>query len=173
MKRSLVTTAIFALLATPAILAAPGHTDATVSTSRYPTNISIGPAMYIPGGDTALPGFALSIATPATGDYPLYVGVDTGFYFATGAEFAGNIPVLATMYIEFAHGSKVSPLMGVSAGPSFGVGRDARPAVFGMVFKPGLNISLSNSLSLNIESRVGVLGSTFVFLPQITAAFLL
>lgn len=150
----------------------PGRSEITQAKMAPSTTIlSVGPALEIPGEGKALPGFSFSAATPVSSTVPLYVGADAGFYLDTADKFKGNIPVMAVMYLEFATGGRVHPLLGVSAGPVFGVGEGQKSVQFGMLLKPGLNISLSNDIDLNIESRLGVYGSTFVYLPQIAASF--
>ena len=134
------------------------------------TSVNFGPSMLIPGAGSAYPGFALSFAIATNLEIPLYVGVDTGYYFETSPTYGGHLPLMATMYAEFTPASKIRPIIGVSAGPTFGI---SRPTVFGMLLKPGVNVHVTSSIEVNIESRVGVLGSTLVFMPQIAACFAL
>ena len=145
----------------------------TTSTKGFATTITVGPSLNIPGAGGALPGFAFTAATNVAHDVPLYVGADSGFYFTGAPTFHGQVPVLATMYFEFVSTSnpRVRPLLGVSAGPTFGVGEGQQAAQFAMFAKPGINIQLADGIDLNIESRLGVVGSTFTYLPQVAASF--
>ncbi len=166
---------IAALLAASSLMAAPtGSSSANFSTHSVPnTVLSVGPALNIQGAGKALPGLNFTAVTAAAPGVPLYIGVDAGFFFNNEPNFNGVLPVLGTMYYEFPTGAATRPMLGVSGGPVFGIGENQESARFGMLLKPGLNIRMADTVGITIESRIGVFGSTFVYLPQVSAHFML
>lgn len=165
-----------ALLIGSTVFAAPaGSSSVTYSepSSVANTMLSVGPALEIQGSDKALPGFNFTAVTSAASGVPLYVGAEAGFFFTNDPKFNGVLPVMGTMFYEFPTGAATRPFLGVSAGPVFGVGENQTSARFGMLLKPGLNIKMAPTVGLTIESRIGVFGSQFVYLPQVAAHFTL
>lgn len=157
-------------LVTTALMAAPMGSSSVHGTVAN-TVLSVGPALDIRGAGKALPGMNFTAVTSAAPGVPLYVGVDAGFFFNNEPKFNGELPVLGTMYYEFQTGGSIRPVLGVSGGPVFGVGDNAESARFGMLMKPGVNIRMAETVGVSIESRIGVFGSTFVYLPQVAAHF--
>lgn len=165
---------VLAFLVSTGLVAAPAGSS---SVSFSPTHVaktilSVGPAIDIPGSNKALPGMNFTAVTSAAPGVPLYVGVDAGFFFKNDP-FIGELPILGTLYYEFVTGGATRPVLGVSAGPVFGVGNNPESARFGMLLKPGVNIRMADTVGLTLESRIGVFGSQFVYLPQISASFAL
>lgn len=173
MKLTLVTL----LFVSSGVWAATSQTSTgTYATGRVAnTVLGVGPALHINGDvkGKALPGMNFTAVTTAAPGVPLYVGVDAGFFFNNDPKFNGVLPVLGTMYYEFPTGASVRPVLGVCAGPVFGLGDNQDSARFSMLIKPALNIHMAETVGLSIESKVGVIGSTFVYLPQISAHFTL
>lgn len=102
-------------------------------------------------------------------DLPLYLTGDTGPYFYTGYSFQVMVPILLGMDYHFQiPDSSIRPIFGVGLGPVIG-----SRVVFGMLFRPGLIFDIHRSVSLNIELRLGVIASSFAFVPQFGARFAL
>ena len=171
MKLSLLT-----ILVSSGLWAATQTSTATFQSGRVAnTVLSVGPSLHINGdaNGKALPGLNFTAVTTAAPGVPLYIGVDTGFFFDNDPKFNGVLPVLGTMYYEFPTGAAVRPVLGVCAGPAFGLGDNQHSARFAMLIKPGLNIHMAETVGLTIESKVGNIGSTFIYMPQIAANFTL
>ncbi|MBI3295939.1 MAG: hypothetical protein HYZ71_14530 [Deltaproteobacteria bacterium] len=166
---------IVALMAAGYVMAAPVTTTSGSFAPGHIANtvLAIGPAIQIPGASKALPGIEFSAVTAAAPSVPLYVGVDASFFFTTDTanKFVGSLPILGTMYYEFQTGGAVRPKLGVSAGPVFGIGDNQQSARFGMLATPALHIRMAETVGITIESKIGVFGSEFVYMPQVAAHF--
>lgn len=134
-----------------------------------PTSIVIAPSLLV-ADNGAAPGVIAQFSTPVMGSTPLFFTVDFGPYFYSnyfGTSVA--IAALAGMDYRFAlPRTKIRPLFGVNFGPAFG-----RRVVFAMLFRPGVDFPLSADVELNLETRFGVIASSFVFLPQFGVRFVL
>lgn len=130
-------------------------------------------AAIITGEGAALPGVNLGVATRISNEAPLYLGGEFGAYISTGYSSYALFPFLASMYYQFEPHAVVHPLVGMMAGPVLATGGGVSTARFALMFRPGVNIELGKRAVLNLEPRFGVLGSDFVFAPQMGAVFAL
>jgi hypothetical protein len=134
-----------------------------------------GPAFYLTpspgviiGGGTGLPGFNLQFGAKVVRRLPLHVTVDAGPYFYSGYYgFRVAVPILfGADYEFFIPGSNVSFVAGVNFGPVV-----SSAVTFGMLFRPGINVSLERGLDFSFEPRFGVIGGFFAFVPQLGIRF--
>ena len=165
--------------------AIPGErTDATAF-------LSVGPGLALYGGSI---GWALNIGalTQLGGNPNLFYGLDTGLNFwsfpsaagAAGTQITGAtaIQVLPTMLYRFDIASSVLfPYAGVSLGPNLyleeqttgGTKSTQASVLFQAMLRPGFYTKLGKSVSLQVEAKMGLLRSSFIFLPQASAVFAL
>lgn len=131
--------------------------------------LTVAPAVLVMEGD-GLPGLNFQLSTRIVRDVPLYLTADVGpFFHNTSYTFRVVVPILFGMdyQVEIA-GSAVKPIFGVNLGPVVG-----SRVVFGMLFRPGVNIAIGRNISLNFEPRLGVIANSFAFMPQFGARFAL
>ena len=128
-----------------------------------------GGIMAYDGG--ALPGVNVGITTRISDRSPLYMGAELGFFIATANPAYGEFPLLGSLYYQFEPARFVHPLLGVLAGPVISTGGNESTVRFGAFFRPGVNFELGDRAVLNVEGRFGVVGSTFVFLPEAGVIF--
>lgn len=141
---------------------------ATTRGRSVPLYLTVAPSIAIIES-TGLPGLNLQLALCPVRDLPLYLTGDTGPYFYTGYSFQVMVPILLGMdYHIPIPDSKVRPLFGVALGPVIG-----SRVVFGMLFRPGVIFDLHKNISLNLELRLGVIASSFAFVPQFGVRFVL
>ena len=126
-------------------------------------------AGFLIGGGAASPGVGIGFHTHLTNSAPVYLGLDTGSYFHT-SPFAWIIPLMPTIKYLFFGNAMLVPTLGLSMGPVFGLG-DFNSISFGMLFKPGVQMNINRQLDIFFEPRFGVVGSTFIFDPEISAVF--
>lgn len=134
------------------------------------TVLNTGGALMISDG-TALPGATVGINTRIVDDAPLYAGAELGTFLATGSNTYALFPLMGDLYYQFQPVAVVHPLVGVMAGPVLSTGGGISTARLGLIFRPGINFELGRRAALNVEPRFGVIGSEFVFLPQVGAVF--
>ena len=121
--------------------------------------LTVAPAIIVAHG--AAPGVNVQLSAKVLRDAPLFVTVDLGPFFETGYYGGVVFPILFGAEYQFdLPGTTVHPLIGVNLGPVV-----YRYTVFGMLIRPGLNIDLAHNLQFNIETRLGAMGSAFVFMP--------
>lgn len=155
----------------------------------------VGPGLALYDGGT---GWAVNFGalTPAYEGSPLFVGADLGIdRWSTSVTQIPNASVSASstafqllptaIYrFDIAQAPSLHPYVGLSFGPNILVGRgsttvNGQPAVdkssttlyIETLFRPGVFTSLTDSVALQIEPKLGLLGSTFIFLPQVNAFF--
>lgn len=124
------------------------------------------------GGGSTLPGLTFSVGAMVAREVHLYVGGDFGMFFTTGP-FAMIFTVFPSAYFKIPAAPKFTPRIGLSLGPVFSTGGGLSAVRFGLLFKPGIDVMLSNKIALNFEGRLGVFDSSFVFIPQLGATFTL
>jgi hypothetical protein len=137
-----------------------------------------------PGTTGGIVGFGLTRAL--TADQVWYAGLDAGLLFWTpSARTPGvqinslGIQLLPTVF--FRTPAPNLPLwvqLGVSMGPHFYVEQaSGLPSHAGVIaeilLRPGIETRLSSDFSLELETKLGILGSSFIFLPQMGANLLL
>lgn len=153
------------------------HPDSSVERvsiheGALPMVVNVAPAIMVTSGP-ALPGVNLELTARIIRSVNLYGGVVSGGYFFTAETFGAVIPLLPTAYFEFSPSPKVHPILGVALGPVIGAGNSTTAVRFGMLFRTGMNIYLAPDIALNVEPRLGVIGSSFTFIPQLGATFAL
>lgn len=132
-----------------------------------PILMDVNAGVLVGGGD-ALPGMNASVKARLNTDVPLYLGAETGLFFFSGGAV---IPILGTLSTEFTASRDIHPVVGVSVGPSLATGGGYSTARFTLLFNPGIYVDLSRNMALNVLARFGVIGSTFVALPQLGLIF--
>jgi hypothetical protein len=150
------------------------------------TYIYAGPGLAVYNGNV---GLAVNVGA-LTEVYPdLFVGADLGLNFwsfnsaagttvSTGATGVQLLP--SAIYRFSVNGSRtIFPYIGLSVGPNIyigkttigGVSNSSSRVLFEALFRPGLYTRLSNSLVLNVEGKLGILDSDFIFLPSANLVF--
>ncbi len=137
-------------------------------TARTVMNLD-GAIMATDGQDAA--GVNIGIAQRLEAATPLYIGAELGSFLTTGASTHVIFPLLGQAYYQLEFKSVVHPLIGVMAGPVISTGENDFTIDLGAFIRPGMNIELGRKAVLNLETRLGVIGSTFVFMPQVGAIF--
>jgi hypothetical protein len=127
-------------------------------------------AGFLIGGGSAAPGVGVSLSTRITSRAPVYLGVDTGSYFYS-SPFAWILPIMPMVKYLFYGNTPFVPTLGLSMGPVFGIGSGASAVSFGMLFKPGIQFNVNHDFDISFEPRLGVIGSNFIFDPEISALF--
>lgn len=180
----------------PALKSAPTpalQSSDTVSVPRKNTladwRLSAGPGMAVYGGDlasstgTGSVGYALNLGALArlSGYDAIWVGADIGFNswtFASPVSWASvsavGVQMLATAIYQF--GSVITndlkPFVGISAGPYVYVAQmpagNQSIVYLEVLVRPGLLYQASSQLAFGFEPKFGLLGSSFVFAPQLS-----
>ncbi len=139
--------------------------DSFHTTPNTPLDLNAG---IIVGGLSALPGIDATVAFRLHTDFPLYVGGQLGFFMLTATNTSGvEIPILGTLYTPMEISRRASLRMGVSTGPVIAAGNGVSSAQFAALLDPALLFAIGDGLALNVQARFGVIGSTFVVLPQV------
>ncbi len=149
---------------------AEGHRHSSEhSGSEEGTLMNLG-AGFLIGGGSAAPGVGVGFSTRITSRAPVYLGVDTGSYFYS-SPFAWVIPIMPMVKYMFYGNTPFVPTLGLSMGPVFGIGSGVSAVSFGMFFKPGVQFNVNHDFNIFFEPRLGVIGSSFIFDPEISALF--
>ena len=140
-----------------------------ITRASTPTSIVVAPSLLVADGGVAA-GVLGQFSMPVIRGTPLFFTAEVAPYFASNYVATGvAVATLVGMDYRFAlPRTKIRPLFGVNFGPVWG-----RRVVFGMLFRPGVDFPIAPSIELNLETRFGVIASTFVFLPQFGIRFVL
>lgn len=144
--------------------------------------LSAGPSFSLLSGAS---GFGLSLSALFRVVNPVYVGLETGYFSWSGSgysSFSGPVsaslsavPVLASALYRHA----LRPDLGLYGGLSLGFAiASADASGFGMTFqgsgalfqihvRPGIEYAVSSTVALFFETKLGLLGSAFLFAPQL------
>lgn len=158
----------FVLLLVVAWLGLSPAAHAERRTVRGGSLMNLGIGMLIGNGTTA-PGVGISFSTHIT-NAPVFIGLDTGSYFVA-SPFSWIIPALLMVKYDFRNFGILTPTIGLSLGPTLGLGNVQNTMTFAMFFKPGLQIALTREIDFVVEPRLGVIGSNFYFDPEINVQF--
>ncbi len=123
-------------------------------------------AGLLTSGASASPGMVVGINSRITHRGPIYLGGEFGAYVVTRSPAYAMFPLLASGYVQFELSSGVHPLLGAMIGPVFSTSGGSS-AQLEILFRPGLNFELGRNFVLNMEPRFGVMGSSFIFVPQL------
>jgi hypothetical protein len=96
------------------------------------------------------------------------VGLDSGLFLTTGP-FAIQIPLMPMITAYYKSSTSLQLHIGVAFGPYISLGGGSAFSL-AMWFKPGISFVVS-SFRAFFEIRSGVIGSAFVFYPQLGATF--
>jgi hypothetical protein len=150
-----------------------------------PARFRVAPALGILSEAVGFGGLAeLSFSTGS----PLYVGIEAGYLqwnadsLVSGKTQMTLIPVLATFIYRFdLKRGAVHPYLGAAMGVSLTRGDLENPDAdidaasvetqFLGLARPGVEFDFSRTTSFFIEPQFGVLGSEFIFVPQMGLAF--
>ncbi len=166
----------------------PGESSANAywrESSPLKFNVGGGASYY--NGNTGW-GLTTGIGTRLTEESPIFVGVDLGFNFWSANSSLTSTSLRATgisLLPTISYGFEISglksvrPYMGLALGPmlniesrtELGVDSSGSRVQFVLLLRPGVNIGISDQLSLNLEPKFGVIASSFVILP--TASFVI
>lgn len=167
-----ISTILFMALGNPILLAAPATTHTTS------TNVVLAPyyldanAGVLVGGGDGLPGVDVRLNGRLNTEVPLYFGGEVGlFFFSNYAASGAVIPILGNLTTVFNSNRRIRPLLGASVGPVISTGSGYSTARFALLINPGVNFDLSREFSMNVLARFGVIGSTFVALPEVGLSF--
>lgn len=123
-------------------------------------------------GGSAFPGMVIGINARLAQQGPFYLGGELGAFLATGSPAYAMFPLLASGYFQFELSSGVHPSLGAMIGPVFSTA-SANSAQLEVLFRPGVNFELGRRFVINLEPRFGVMGSSFIFVPQLGVIFAL
>ena len=155
------------------ILAPTPETDITFSGDEHSGRVSFGPALAILKSEIGF-GVAATLIFKIIRDVPLYVGIESGFY-RWGGISTSSFPVLATLLYRLRIGeSNVTPYMGVSAGVSITAvtaGISSTKAQFEGLGRVGVEFELDRQTAIFVEPKLGILDTSFVFLPTVGIVF--
>lgn len=126
-------------------------------------NIAAG---IIASNGSATPGAVIGLNTRLTERGPIYLGGEFGAFVATGTPSYAMFPLLASGYYQFELGTGVHPLLGAMVGPVFSTAAGSSVQLE-LLFRPGFNFEVGRRFVINVEPRLGVIGSSFVFVPQL------
>lgn len=158
------------LLFSSVIFAAPATLD-TVHLARSPYIMDVN-AGILTGGGSALPGVDVQVRGRLNTEAPLYIGGEIGtFIYSNDFSSGVVVPILGSFSTDFATDTIVHPTLGVSAGPALASGSNYSTARFALLFNPGVHIHIDPTMDLSVLARLGVIGSTFVALPQVGIMF--
>jgi hypothetical protein len=135
-----------------------------------PTVMNLDGALLASEGDSAA-GATIGIAQRLNAATPLYIGAELGLFLTTGYSTYTIAPLLGQAYYQLELKSVIHPLIGFMAGPVISSGGTDSTLQLGAFFRPGINFELGKSAVLNLESRLGVIGSNFVLMPQVGVIF--
>ncbi len=147
-----------------------------------------GPGLAIQNGIT---GWAvnLGLLKEYSENSNLFIGADLGlnlWNYNTAGVVGSRIPTgttgiqfLPTAIYRFQVAGSVFPYMGVSAGPFLrfnnyvlnGDKSSDTDLQFEILFRPGFFLSMGQSVSLQVEGKLGAIDGDFIFLPQANAVF--
>ncbi|MCB0416283.1 MAG: hypothetical protein H6617_06060 [Bdellovibrionaceae bacterium] len=171
--------------------------DSEESTSRFSVG---GGVAVLEGVDGANVGFGGSVgfAFRVGPGSPVFLGMDVGYNYwnvrikeqQNGTEVTRNaslnsFQMLASIYYRFLdnQAAKAHPYIGFSIGPNLMSGDDkikmggnsvtagGSQVALQMYFRPGVEFDVSRNVSVNFESRVGLLEGNLMFAPQVNAIF--
>lgn len=155
--------------------------NASVASATSPSSSHLTAGVAIPilvdPGETAL---GLNFGWLTEAGSKLYVGADIGIHFwgkALGyTESLTGLQLLPTVVYHLKGSSKLTPYIGLSAGPYLYVSKPAGWPTgidFALLFRPGLNWSITDSFVLNLEAKYGELGGALLVMPVASVAFTL
>ena len=121
-------------------------------------------------------GIPISILS-RVGHSTLFVGVDTGINFwefvipGQGRVRRTGVPVLPTLIYqsENATTDMLHPFLGISGGTHLMKIDNTVTPVLEVLIRAGVQFDMSNLFSLSLDTRFGMLGTQFVFFPQLSA----
>lgn len=174
-------------------------TEESVARTSNPVDLWVGPGFAFFRSET---GFAINFGAniPVSSDLPVFVGLDFGLnfwsrdYYGSSVFINGpseswtNVQLLPSVFyrVDLARPRILHPYVGLSVGPSIfiakansggpaatQVNQSATKVYFEMLFRPGISVDLSKTIAINVESKFGVLGGDFVYLPQAAISFVL
>ncbi len=138
---------------------------------------SVGPSFGLLEGVAGV-GASTSLVFRLKANLALYVGLESGFYhWSSGGVSISSIPILPTLYYRVRiSGSNVTPYFGASVGISVTIGSlafygSASEIDFMGLARPGIEFELDRQTSFYVEPKLGIIGSTFVFLPNVGVTF--
>lgn len=117
-----------------------------------------------------VPGVGFS-AADAFNDYLL--GADFGLLLDSSDGFQARVPTLASGSYVLKEQNSARYSIGLNIGPVFGIGRGVTSVEWALLLKPAARWALKPSILLEFEFRMGLLGSSFAFMPHIGIGILL
>ena len=144
-------------------------------------------------------GLTAGAAQEVSTGLPFYMGLDLGFHLwnrrnqtdplktlaePVEAGTVASLQILPTFYYQFMlpMAPAAIPYLGISIGPSlyFSGGTTASGAELrelavypAVLFRPGLHVVVSDDAGVTLEPKMGILKSEFLFVPQVSAIWLL
>ncbi len=154
-----------------AVVPALGNKISESVYTNAPFVMDVSGGMIIGGGE-ALPGADIQIAGNLKADFPLYLGGELGLFFTTGRYSSGAvIPILAKIYTPVRISPRAYFRIGGSMGPVIATSSGYSGAGFAFLIDPAIIFGLSGRTDLSAQARFGVMGGTFVAMPQLGLTF--
>lgn len=161
--------------------------SAVVAAKREMALLSAGPLLALISGGAGI-GVGLS-ALFHTG-IPVYFGLETGYYgwsasarsaTMTASASLSAIPVLASAVYRHRLDSRWTVYGGLSFGIAIASG-DANidgsyfqgsGAVVQLHVRPGIELAVADSFGISLETKTGIIGTSFLFVPHLAAVLAL
>jgi len=153
------------LWASPTLAQARGKSTAGNYKTWY---MHFGPGMVFGGGTRF--GVDARLSTKIVESAPVYAGVDLGVYL-TMSPFTMMFPITPALYYKFYGNAHIIPTLGVALGPVIGVGGGNTAVEIALLFKPAMEFTVGNQTEFYFEPKLGLIGSTFVFMPNVGLIF--
>ncbi len=153
------------------------HAARAASSSHHADAVyTLSPGLMMLGG---VFGFSVNsyIGMAPIAGHEFYIGGDVGVGFAFPGGFLMEIALLPTAWYQFAlpENNRLRIVTGLSLGPSIlvvsGGGFSVSGVAFEVLFRPGFLYQLNPSTLIGGDLKFGILGSLFVFKPQVNFVF--
>lgn len=139
--------------------------------SNAPWIMDISGGMIVGGGEAA-PGVDVQVAGNLKTDFPIYLGAEVGLFFTTGRySSAAVIPMLAKIYTPIALTNAATFRVGGSMGPVIATNGSYNGAGFALLIDPVLVLNIGRTVDLAMQARFGVMGGSFVVMPEFGLTF--
>jgi hypothetical protein len=157
-----------------------GYAVPAESVMTAPTRSDAGPLrLSLDGGvlaraQTVSPGINAGLAKiiSTAGEVSLSLGANAGAFFLSRSPSSATFLLLPEGFFTYELTPRVHPKAGVETGIALSTGGSST-AEYVLLLKAGVDIALSEELLVNVEPKVGIVGTNFAFLPLLGITLLL
>ena len=165
-SRFLVLSALLLSVVGTVAIGAENPTESSAMWERgTPVEVTAGSALAV-SGKSALVGLEAGFGALLLPDMDLHVGADVGTFFTTGP-FATVLTLFPQVYRKWFVSDAVALRAGFAMGAVISTGAGLSAMRFGAWLKPGLDAKIDRDVYLNFEPKIGFIGSSFAFVPQL------